>query len=131
MKARTEDQIISQAPIEVTLGPTKYPITPLTIKKSAAWRKKLIDTCSTLLSNFDEESNPVNMGHGLTRSLIAFPEGILNLVLDYAPNLDRAVIEEQATEEQVAAAFSAIMQVAYPFLAQLGTVNQVVKAVTQ
>ena len=39
MSQRTEDQILSKAPIEVTFGAKKYQIPVLTIKAQREWRQ--------------------------------------------------------------------------------------------
>jgi hypothetical protein len=68
------------------------------------------------------------MLNGLAGALVEFPEKLADLVFAYGTELPKDEILEKATEEQIAAAFSAIMVVAFPFLAQLGLVTQLVRA---
>jgi hypothetical protein len=125
--ARTEDQILSQAPLEVTLGSEKYQIKVLTILKQQAWRKSLSAEFSSMLNGYSESADQQRVSHGLAVALTDFPEKIAELVFSYAPYLPKDKILDEATEEQLAAAFSVIMSVAFPFLAQLGTVTQLVR----
>lgn len=128
MRHRTEDEIITKAPIEAQLGDKKYQIKPLSINKQRAWRSKLSEDLAGIVDNFGRQADPNSMKTGLTGALLDFPEKLADLVFAYAPDLPKEEILENATEEQIAAAFSQIMAVAYPFLAQLGTVSTIVRS---
>ena len=65
------------------------------------------------------ESTLPQLSRGFTATLIQFPEKIADLVFAYDKSLPQEVILEEATEEQISSAFSAIMLVAYPFLQPL------------
>lgn len=125
---RTEEQAIAKAPFQVTLGDKQYDIKPLSMLKQRAWRVLLNTEMAEIVNNFGKKGEPNSIAVGLTGALINFPEKISNLVFAYAPDLPEAEILETATEEQMAAAFSAIMSLAFPFLAQLKLVTQVVRA---
>jgi hypothetical protein len=128
---RTEDQIIRKAPVEITLGEVKYSLKVLGINKAMAWRDSLTKAMSAIVSGFGQEAGAAALSGGLVNALLDFPEKIVSLVFEYSPEVlgpDREKIMEDATEEQFSVAFAAIMEVAYPFLAQLGTVTSALRA---
>lgn len=127
---RSEEDIIAMASFEVQLGAQKYPIKPLTILAQRAWRAKLSEELVPIVESFSQQANEKAMLTGLAASLVNFPEKLASLVFSYAPDLDQDKILAEATEEQLAVAFSSIMVVAFPFLAQLGLVTQLVRATT-
>lgn len=131
MRQRTEDEILSMAPITAKFGAREYSIKPLTILKQREWRKQLSAELGVIVSNFSMDADKRTVVRGLTESLTDFPEKVAELIFSYAPDLPKEEILATATEEQLNTAFSAIMQVAFPFLALLGTVTQVVKATPQ
>jgi hypothetical protein len=128
MKERSEDEIISRAPIKVTLGSAQYDLKPLPILKAREWRTKLIEVMQTIVGDMSAEQSTITMGPALTAALVAFPEKVADLVFQWEPVLPAQTILEEATEEQVAVAFATIMRFAYPFLAQLATTVQVTKS---
>lgn len=130
VKDRTEEEIIGQLPIRVRLGETEYEIKPLRILEAMKWREELSKAMGEVLGTFNTTGVSLadSLKSGLTGALLKFPEKILELLLLFAPNLDRQKVLEEATEEQVNLAFSKVMTVAYPFLAQLGTVTKVMAA---
>lgn len=128
MKERTEDDILSQAPVKVKLGEKEYELKPLTCRKAREWRLKLSESLSVITASFGQSPEPGNLGPALTSALISFPEKLLELVFAYEPSLPRETILDEATEEQVASAFSVIMKLAFPFLGQLATTVQIMKA---
>jgi hypothetical protein len=125
---RTEEQVLSKAPITVRLGDEDYKIQILTIRPSQLWRQKLIEVMTAVTNNFSGPSMGEAMSSGLVAALRQFPEKLLDLVLEYGPDLPKEKIFQEATEEQVARSFSAIMEVAFPFLPQLGMVLQLTRA---
>lgn len=146
MEKRTESEILAKAPIKVKLGEKDYKIPVLTVLPARDWRTKLDASMAGLADSFKvmESANANAVANGLTFALIQFPEKVADLVFDYANGwtnpgqvlshgshdlvLPREEILANATEEQLATAFSAIMQVAYPFLPQLAMVTQVMRA---
>jgi hypothetical protein len=129
MKARTEDDILSRAPIAVKLGDKEYSIPLLAVMAQREWRKKLFAELGPILESFKPKFEGKGMVDGLAASLLNFPEQLTRLVFAYAPGLPQKEILESATEEQIASAFSSIMVVAFPFLPQLGMVTQVLRSV--
>ena len=126
---RTEEQILSKAPIEVTFGEKKYQIKPLTILRQRQWRSKLSEDLKDIVSSFErKDASSAALATGLTKALLEFPEKLAELVFSYDPSLPKEQILDEATEEQIALAFSAIMAVAFPFLAQLGQVTGLMRA---
>jgi hypothetical protein len=133
---RTEDEILSRAPIKCTLGGTEYSIRPLAVMAQREWRKKLFDSLAPILEAFDVTIDPASMStakvmsKGLTATLLQFPEVLVDLVFAYAPGLPQDDIMDRqngATEEQFAVAFSKIAAVAFPFLPQLDAVTRIVR----
>jgi hypothetical protein len=125
---RTEEQILSKAPFEVTLGSEKYSITPLAITPQMAWRETMSAEFSAILSGYQDTPTDKRISAGLIATLTKFPEKLCEMVFSYAPDLPKDKIMLEATEEQLALAFSSIMSVAFPFLAQLEAVTKVVRA---
>lgn len=123
---RSQDQILSQSPIEVTLGTVKYSIKPLRILKSRDWRQSLITKMGEVTSRMKADTgSDAAFLSGLGYVLLQFPETLSELVFEYAPYLpkDKIMDEETgATEEQMAVAFGKILQVAFPFTGELKTV---------
>ena len=124
---RTEEEILAKAPFTVKLGDQDYPIKPLNIKAQREWRQKLSTELSPIVDSFNRESTKKTMIAGLTGALLDFPEKLADLVFSYAPDLPKEKILEEATEEQIAKAFSSVMSIAFPFLGQLGMVTQLVR----
>jgi hypothetical protein len=123
---RSQDQILAQAPIEVTLGEVVYKIKPLRILKSRDWRQSMMTKMGEVTNTMrgDMGSDAAFLS-GLGYVLLQFPEILADLVFEYAPDLPKDKImdsETGATEEQIAVAFSKILAVAFPFMGELKTV---------
>jgi hypothetical protein len=131
MEKRTESDILAKAPIKVKLGDKDYKIPVLTVLPSREWRISLNTELSGLTGSFKvvEAADSNAVASGMTFALIQFPEKVADLVFLYAGEvLPKDEVLANATEEQIAAAFSAVMQVAYPFLPQLAMATQVMRA---
>lgn len=128
MTPRTENEILSRAPIKTKLGESEYDIQPLAVMPQREWRKKLFADLVPILESFNFNVDGKTMASGLTAALLQFPEKLTDLVFDYAPDLPKEKILAEATEEQITVAFSSIMSVAFPFLTQLGMVTQLVRS---
>lgn len=135
MRPRTEDEVLTKAPIAATFGSEKHEIPLLAVFAQRKWRLQLETELKEVVQAFNPTADNAHaMKAGLTAALLQMPEKIVDLVFAYAPSLDREKILADsygATEEQFATAFSAIMQVAYPFLTTLGQVTAVVRAQSQ
>lgn len=125
---RTESQMITKAPEEVTFGEAKYELKPLSILKAREWRSLLNSEMVEITGSLSASQSDTSIGPALTSALINFPEKMAGLVFAWSPDLDKEKVLAEATEEQLAVAFSTIMRFAYPFLASLQTVLQVVKS---
>jgi hypothetical protein len=128
MKERTEEQIFSKAPITVTFGSESYDLKPLSINKAREWRSQLLTTMKKVVGDMSAEQTPTSFGPALASSLVAFPELVAELVFAWAPELPKEKISDEATDEQLAEAYKAVMVVAYPFLAPLVLSMKVTKS---
>jgi hypothetical protein len=128
MKARTEDDILSRAPIVVKLGDKEYSIPLLAVMAQREWRKTLFAELVPILDSFKSKVDGKSIQTGLAAALLNFPEKLCDLLFAYVPDLPKEEILANATEEQIASAFSAIMGVAFPFLPQLGMVTDLLRA---
>lgn len=126
---RTEEQVCGLIPLSVQFGAETYEIPLLRMNAQRKWRELLqkeLGEIVEVMRGKDVDSRVIL--RSLAASMIDFPVKISDLVFAYAPALPRKKIEEEATEEQMARAFSAIMTVAYPFGSQLEQLIQVVRA---
>ncbi len=135
MVKRSEDEKIDQTPIIVILGGKEYPVKPLVIKDSMAWRRKVVPLLSVppessasaghrwnFLQFFKAKTN--NYDAVFTELLITIPSITLDLFFEYAKELNREEIEGGATEEELATAFNQIMAAYFPLSKSLpGTVG--------
>jgi hypothetical protein len=128
MKPRTEDEILARTPLSAKLGDQEYAIPLLAVMAQREWRKKLFAELVPIIESFTLKNEGKTFVAGLTASLLTFPEKLCELVFAYAPNLDKEKILTEATEEQMATVFSAIMAVAFPFIPQLGMVTNLLRA---
>ena len=83
MKERTETEILSCAPIEVTLGKKKYSIPPLAVNPCREWRKEYYLQLAPVIDTLNVKLDAKSMMQGLTASLLQFPEKLINLMFDY------------------------------------------------
>jgi hypothetical protein len=125
---RTDEDVIARTPFEVALGATKYKIKLLPIAPAREWRKKLVTTLGEVNRSLGVSASPDSLGAGLTAAMIQFPDKLLDLVVAYAPELPRATIEAEATDEQLAAAYGRIVGIAFPFLGSLAVSRKVTSA---
>jgi len=112
---RTEEQIVAQANITVILGGKTYEVAPLVIRDSRPWRQKVIKLISPVsaLSKTSTDT-PEDFEQALTILLVDMPDQVLDLFFEYAKELDREDIESKATDAEMAVAFKAVMEVAFP-----------------
>jgi hypothetical protein len=129
---RTEQEKVGMLPIRINLGEKVFEVKALRIREAQAWRQKFNEVMGPISLMFSQpvsrETN--NLQGGLAKALLEFPEHIQEMVFAYAPSLEehKEYILDNATEEQMAAAFGRIMEVGYPFLSQLGTVTSAIRA---
>lgn len=128
---RTDEQKLKHAPLTLQFGDKEYAVKILTMGKAAEWREKFTAEMEVINESF---TSPVAgatakaVANGFTAAMLRFPEKITEMVFLYAPYLDSKSILDECTDEQMATAFSNIWEVAYPFLAHLGNVMQMVNA---
>jgi hypothetical protein len=127
IQERSEADILARAPIKVQFGGKEYDVQVLTILKARKWREQLADVAKDIAGKLSGDTNGIDGAFfsGLAAGFLQFPEKIADLIFSYAPDLPRQEIEESATEEELALAFSQIMKVAFPFVRQLALVNTV------
>lgn len=114
---RTEDQKVSQDPIEVVLGGKKYPVKLLVIKDSREWRKKAVELLVSLPQYASiTTDDPEAFSGAMTALIVAMPDTITDLFFQYAKDLDRDEIEAVATDAEMANAFEEVLSVAFPLV---------------
>lgn len=129
MAERTEEQKLSLAPIEVSLGAKKYEVKVRRILDARAWRKDLVESMGAIVTTMNAKGVSADiLVSGLTAVFLAFPEKVADLVFAYDPALPRDVIEAEGTEEELAVAFGAILKVAFPFVSALSMVTQILSS---
>ena len=113
--SRTEDQIVSQAPILVSFGGTEYQIRPLVIKESREWRQKLAKMMGELSPVVNVTTDtPEKFQEAMNSLLVTMPDTVVDLVFAYGKDLSRDEIEAVATDAEMAKAFESILEVAFP-----------------
>ena len=127
MQKRSESDMLDMRPIKVKLGKKEYEIPVLNNRKSAEWREKLYQALGPLVSSFDFSAIDLNanretvsqmMSSSLTSQLIAFPQKLSELLVEFAPDLPKEALDD-ASDEQIGIAFSACAEVGYPFFFHL------------
>ena len=122
VEKRTEEEIVAKAVIEVTLGGKKYEIAPLVIRDSREWRKKVIGLLAplpSLVNTTMDINNPEAFGEALKTLMVAMPDQVLDLFLEYAKDLNQKDIENTATDAEIAFAFEEVIKVAFPLAESL------------
>jgi hypothetical protein len=128
---RSEEDQMFMLPSKVRLGEMDYEIRPLPMRKSAEWRAKFTEEVHALGEHMkgDAASMDKFVG-GLKFAFLKFPAKISEMVFSYAPDLPREVIENEASDEQMASAFSVVLQISFPYAAHL-TLAQTVRQAAQ
>ncbi len=113
--ARSEEDKLAKASIPMIFGGKTYEVSPLVIRDSRAWRKKLAEVIGGTSQHFGVTvENPELFGQALNVLVVANPDAMIDLVFQYAPELDREVIEAEATEAEFSTAWAQILQVTFP-----------------
>lgn len=115
MAQRSEEQKIYQDGVKVTLGGKEYEVRPLKLREEREWRKKL----SHLIGGLPKYAkvttdDPEAFSGALDVIMVSMPDQVVDLFFDYAKNLDRAAIEEEATGAEVAEGFKKVIALAFP-----------------
>jgi len=111
---RSEEQKVAQSGVTVTFGGAEYTIAPLPIKRSLPWTKKVVEVLTGVLPLIDITSDDPGWGEALGQVMVARPEQLIDLLFDYAVDLDRGAIEEVATSAEIVNAFEEVMQLEAP-----------------
>ena len=120
--ARSEDQMVSQAGIVVKLGGKEYEIAPLVIRDARKWRQKVVEVLTKLPDL--ERDGPDAFNKALKVLLVNMQDTVIDLFFEYAKDLDREEIEGKASEEDIAEAFSRVIEVAFPLAGSLPMVRK-------
>lgn len=127
---RTESQMLARAPIELQLAGKRYEIPVRGINASRKWREKLIASAQEIASVLRSNTNGLDDSFfvGLGKMYLGFPEKMADLIFAYAGDeLDRDQILEEGTDEELALAFTAIVNVAFPFERQVSTMTLILE----
>ena len=114
---RTEEDKLTQAPVFVFFGDKEYPLRPLVIKESRAWRQEVIKALSQLpqLTQVTSEDKE-KFDSALSTLLVTMPDTVVDLFFLYAKDLNRDEIEQAATDTEMAAAWEKVVNLAFPLL---------------
>lgn len=123
---RSDEDVMTQAPIEVILGEQTYNIKVLNIIKARAWRKQLVAGIAEIAKHVGTNSAMQQAFFSSFAFVFTqYPEKMADLFFAYATELERERIESEATEEQLALAWSKVTQVALlPFVPELRMISQ-------
>jgi len=126
---RTEEEKVTQAPLLIILGGREYDVKPLVIRDSRAWRAKVAKLIGGLPQYTKTTSdNPDQFKVAIEGMMSAMPDAIVDLVFDYARDLDREMIEAVATDAEISVAFTQILEVAFPLARSLAEAVKVLSA---
>jgi hypothetical protein len=126
---RSEQEAIEMAPLKLKFGTADYEVPVLRISKQREWRQKFMEIGAQLFGTTDQPATNASFQAGLAFVFLEYPEKVADLVFAYdvSGKLPQEVILEQATEEQLARAFSKIMVVAFPFARELAMTMQILE----
>ena len=111
---RSEADKITQAPIMVSFGGKQYEIKPLVIKESKEWRKEFAKVLKGMPLFTNAVDTTEHFEQVINGMFLNLPDSVVNLVFVYAKDLPRDEIEAVATDVEMAKAFEAIIEVAFP-----------------
>ena len=118
---RTEEQKIYQDGITVILGGRDYIVRPLKLREEREWRQKLAATMATLPAFAKATSaDPDSFAVALETLMVNIPDQVIDLFFSYAKELDRELIEEEATGHEVAEGFKQVVVISFPLAQALG-----------
>ena len=115
MAGRTEEQKIYQDGVTVILGGKEYNVKPLKLRAEREWRQKLSELLGSLPKytkvTTDDEDGFLS---AMSALMVNMPDHVIGLFFDYAKDLDRNVIEEEATGAEIAEGFKKVVALAFP-----------------
>lgn len=114
---RTEEQKLIQEPVKVVFGGKEFPVKPLVIKESRAWRQRVISVLTELPQLTKMTSDDVGkFSSALESLLVTMPDTVIDLFFSYAKDLDREEIESIASDSEMAVAWDKVVELAFPLL---------------
>jgi len=114
MEKRSEDDKIMQAPIMISFGGKQYELKPLVIKESREWRKQFADVLKALPLFVNAIDTTAHFEQVINGMFLDVPDKVIDLIFAYAKDWPRDEIEAVATDDDMAKAFEAIIEVAFP-----------------
>ena len=121
MAKRTEEEKLTQAPLEIVLGGETYEVKLLVIRDARPWRTRAAALIASLTGAVAGDSDdPEQFLSGFRAILVETSDEIIDLFFDYAKDLDREEIEAKATEQEIAKGFNQLIGVAFPLAQVLG-----------
>ncbi len=117
--ARTDEAVLTRQHLELTLGGEKRLVRPLVLRDSRAWKRKVAEAFAelgALDSSTLNLADPAGVRQALELIAVTVPERITDLVLAYAPELDREWFEAHVTDEEATEALVKMLEVTFPFL---------------
>lgn len=111
---RSEDDKITQAPIMLSFGGKEYELKPLVIKESRKWRKQFAEVLKGLPLFVNAIDTHKHFEQVINGMFMDVPDQVIDLIFAYAKNLPKEEIEAVATDAEMAIAFEAVMEVAFP-----------------
>jgi len=112
---RSETDKLIQSPVTVILGGNDYEIKPLPVKYSAKWTSDFIKLYVGVLDLEKIESNdPEKMKGTMVNLMVDKPNEMVELFWQYAKDLPRAELEEQATYGEVMDALEQVVELESP-----------------
>jgi len=125
MTMEKEESILFQDAIVVKLGGKEYQVKPLVIKRAREWRKHVVGSLNNLPEALNTDTDdPAKFTASLNLLLVTSLDNVIDLFFEYAIDLDRQEIEDSATEKELADAFNAVIEIAFPLSKTLGEVMQ-------
>lgn len=114
----------------ITLAGQTHTINELPRKQNAAWRERFQamfrDVADLIEELADSDLNAETVGRALNQ-IVAKVGGSVDMLADlvfaYAPRLDKEKLEEEVYDSELMAAFTAVLELAYPFGSVLKTVQ--------
>jgi hypothetical protein len=108
--------------LKVILGGKEYELRPLTIKESREWREKAVELLSPLPEYAAITTDtPESFVEAVRKLALVQPARELDLFFEYAKDLDREKIENEATDAEMAIAFAQVFETVFALVRGLGS----------
>jgi len=112
---RTDEDKLVQAPVSVKLGGVDYSIPPLPIKYSLPWVKKVSKILMGVVSMENVTSdNEEAFADAFGEIMVTRPEQLIELLFEYARDLDKESICEVASSAEIVHAFEEVLSFERP-----------------